>query len=442
MYQHELTTEVAVARTHLLPVTIARRWSPARSIGFAAAAIGAGLALGTLGVGVLTVLAARKVITPPSRPLIQTRIVEVGDGWITLTATPETRLGGKYGLWFDDDRGHLKMGDVIERTSGWVRREVIAIDFGEPKLGMGARTGAAFFLSPRELDVPTRDVEIMTELGPAPAWLVSAGDPGHEGAWRSATGDRWAILVHGRAAQRHEAIRAIPSFRKRGWTTLTVSYRNDPGAPASPDGRYALGDREWADVEAAIRYARRRGAKRIVLMGWSMGGALSLQTITRSAIAKEVESVMLDSPVVDWVSTLRLQTKVNHLPMMVLPAVVGVLSSAWGRWITGQSGPIDLQRLDLVRSAALLRIPILILHSVDDGYVPISASRALALARPELVQLVEFVGAHHVRLWNLAPERWERSIDTWLMALDAAHAQTTQAKASQAKTAQAKTDQS
>ena len=406
--------EVHVGRTHRSP------WTVARSVTVGAAAIGAGLALGTVAVGVLAVLAARKVVTPPSRPIVQTRILEVGDGWIRLTSTPETRLAGRYGLWFDDDRGHAKLGEVLEHSTTWVRREVVSLDFGAPAAGMGARTGAAYYLSPRELGVPTRDVEITTELGPAPAWLVPAGDPGDDGAWRAASGDRWAILVHGRAAQRHEAIRAIPSFRARGWTTLTVSYRNDPGAPASPDGRYALGDREWADVEAAIRYARRRGAKRIVLMGWSMGGALALQTITRSAVARDVESVILDSPVVDWVSTLRLQARVNHLPSLVLPAVVGVLSSTWGRRITGQSGPIDLQRLDLVRSAALLRIPILILHSVDDGYVPITASRALATARPDLVQLVEFIGAHHVRLWNLAPERWERSIDTWLMALDAA----------------------
>lgn len=397
-----------------------RPWTVARSIPVVAAAIGAGIAIGTVGVVVLTVLAARKVVTPPTRPIVQTRILEVGDGWIRLTATPETRLAGRYGLWFDDDRGHAKLGEVIEQTSAWVRREVISLDFGTPATGMGARTGAAYYLSPRELGVPTRDVEISTELGPAPAWLVPAGDPGADGAWRAASGERWAILVHGRAAQRHEAIRAIPAFRARGWTTLTVSYRNDPGAPASPDGRYALGDREWADVEAAIRYAKRRGAKRIVLMGWSMGGALALQTITRSAVARDVESVILDSPVVDWVSTLRLQTRLNHLPMLVLPAVVGVLSNSWGRRITGQSAPIDLQRLDLVRSASLLRIPILILHSVDDGYVPIDASRALAHARPELVQLVEFVSAHHVRLWNLAPTRWELSIDTWLMALDSA----------------------
>lgn len=415
-----LTEAEESVRLPVRPTASRSPWRSVRSAGIIAAAVAGGVAVGAAVVSVLTVIAARKVVTPPTRPEVVTRILEVGDDWIRLTAGPETRLAGRYGLWFDDDRGHAKLGEVIDEGPGWVRRALTSIDFGEPREGMGARTGAAYYLSPRELGVPTRDVQITTELGAAPAWHVPAGDPGEHGAWREASGDRWAILVHGRAAQRHEAIRAIPSFRARGWTTLTISYRNDPGAPASPDGRYALGDREWADVEAAIRYARRRGAKRIVLMGWSMGGALVLQTITRSPLARDIESVILDSPVVDWVSTLRFQARLNRLPSIVLPAVVGVLSSAWGGRITGQSGPIDLQRLDLVRSAALLRIPILIMHSVDDGYVPIDASRSLAEARPDLVQLVEFVQAHHVRLWNLAPQRWENAIDTWLMALESA----------------------
>lgn len=399
-----------------------RRRRAVRVAGMAAAAAVAVSA----GIAAITAIAARKLVTPPTKPQRATRVLELGEGWIRLTATPETRLTGRYGLWFDDDRGHAKLGEVLEEEPGWVRRELLAVDFGDLRAGVAARTGAAFYLSPRELGVPTIDVEVRTELGPAPAWLVPAGDlPADDlsaAELAAATGERWAILVHGRAAQRHEAIRAIPVIRSRGWTSLVISYRNDPGAPSSPDGRYALGDREWADVEAAIRFARRRGAKRIVLMGWSMGGALVLQTITRSAMRRSVESVILDSPVVDWVTALRFQARLNRLPPIVLPGVVRMVSSAWGRVVTGLGAPIDLGRLDLVRGAAALPVPILILHSVDDGFVPIDASRALAEARPDLVHLVEFQGAHHVRLWNHARAAWETAIDAWLSGLDAASA--------------------
>ena len=52
-----------------------------------------------------------------------------------------------------------------------------------------------------------------------------------------------------------------------GYTSLMVSYRNDGDAPRSDDHRYALGDREWLDVEAAIEYALEHGANDIVLLG-------------------------------------------------------------------------------------------------------------------------------------------------------------------------------
>ncbi len=62
---------------------------------------------------------------------------------------------------------------------------------------------------------------------------------------------------------------------------LVPSYRNDEGVPPGPDGRYALGLSERRDVEAALRYAVDHGAREVLLMGWSMGGAIVLQLLDR-----------------------------------------------------------------------------------------------------------------------------------------------------------------
>src|SRR5699024_11614444 len=60
---------------------------------------------------------------------------------------------------------------------------------------------------------------------------------------------------------RGEALRVIPLLHRLGLTSLTITYRNDTGAPASADRMHHLGLAEWEDTEAAIEYAVARGAR-------------------------------------------------------------------------------------------------------------------------------------------------------------------------------------
>jgi hypothetical protein len=54
------------------------------------------------------------------------------------------------------------------------------------------------------------------------------------------------------------------ALRSWAFPALIPSYRNDPGAPGSPDGLYHLGDTEWADLEAAVDHALAAGATDVV----------------------------------------------------------------------------------------------------------------------------------------------------------------------------------
>ena len=268
--------------------------------------------------------------------------------------------------------------------------------------------GGWFYLGPADLEIPFEDVAVDTEFGPAPAWFIPAAAPS----------TRWMIGVHGRAVRRQEVLRAVPVFRDEGFHSLLVSYRNDGDAPSTPDNRYSLGDTEWRDVEAAMQYALDHGAKSIVLMGWSMGGATVLQALTRSPLSAAVTGVVLESPVVDWVTALNYQGVVHRLPKLLRQAVIALLSSRWSTALMGLSEPIDLKRLDLVARAAELSGPILLLHSDGDDFIPSTASRALASARPDIVTFEQFTTARHTRLWNYDAERWNAAIKRWLERLD------------------------
>jgi alpha-beta hydrolase superfamily lysophospholipase len=373
------------------------------AIGVAAAAGAAALAAAAL-----SVVVARTVIIPPSRRTEDVTILRVDQkaGTILLSSNADSRLPGDYSFWFTRDTGHARLGEIIEQDERTVLRRLISVDFGDLAAARRGRLSGWFVLSPRDLPFPYRDVSVDTPLGPAPAWLIPASEPT----------TRWVINVHGRAVRRSETLRAIAPFHAAGYTSLIASYRNDGDAPRSEDYRYALGDREWQDIEAAMQYAIDHGAEELVLMGWSMGGATVLQALTRSPLGSKVTGIVLESPVVDWIATLDFQVALRRLPAIVRWGVLQLFRKKWGGLFTGLAEPLDLDRLDFVRRARELAVPILILHSDDDGFVPSTASRALAVARPDIVTYEAFEVARHTKLWNYDRDKWEGAISAWLAA--------------------------
>lgn len=328
-------------------------------------------------------------------------------GTVTTTATPEAEAPGLCGIWFDGMQGHLRAGPVEHRTATSLTRPLLAVDRGTPSPGPGRFNSYWHWDDPgHSLGRDYRTVAVLSDLGPMPAWLV----PPAEESVGSAAKDVWAILVHGRGGSREETLRAVPVFAARGVTTLIPMYRNDVGAPRGPDGRYNLGLSEWRDLDAAMRYATEHGARRIVLAGWSMGAAIVLQALSRSDLATGVVGAFLDSPVVDWADVLRFQATLYRVPQPLVSMATRMMGDRSGRRLVGVHDPVDLALTDWVARSSELRHPLLIVHSHDDGFVPIGPSLALAQARPDLVRLHEWHTARHVMEWNTDPVRWESAL--------------------------------
>ncbi|HRP99624.1 MAG TPA: prolyl oligopeptidase family serine peptidase [Terrimesophilobacter sp.] len=358
----------------------------------------------------VTGLIARSIIVPPKKREYDTHVLgfDQHTGVIEFSRSADASTPGRYSLWFNDERGLARVGAIIGETETTVTRELVGVEYGDLSRAAKARFAGWWFAHPRDLGLPYENVEVDTELGAAPAWLFTAE---HD------TGC-WVIQVHGRASRRHEALRSVPVFRGEGWNSLLISYRNDGDAPYTADGRYALGDSEWSDVDAAMRFALDHGAKHLVLMGWSMGGATVLQAATRSPLAEHVRGVSLDSPVIDWVSTLNVIAGDMGLPWIARQLTFRAMGAPWGRILTGKREPINLARLDFVTRAGELDVPILIQHSDQDGYVPSEGSHALAGARPDIVTFESWSIARHTKLWNYDSDRWEKTIRQWLRSLN------------------------
>ena len=363
--------------------------------------------------GVLTALGyssirmARKIVTPAVR-LADTRILSLDTAaqTITLSKTPDTRLPGRYGLFTSGTADYIKLGSVLSEDDVSVKRKLLTHIPSDARLSPDAATSGWYYSHPDELHLPFTPELIGSAVGPCPAWLFPAG-----------AGDVWVIQVHGRGTTRAECLRAVPVFHSLGITSLVVSYRNDGDAPRSRAGTYALGATEWRDVDAAVGFARRRGARRVLLMGWSMGGAIALQVSLNSAHRDAIAGLILESPVVDWRIVLDYQARALRVPAAVSGLAIGALRSEWATPITRSGSAIPFDRLDVVSRAHELRHPILILHSDDDGFVPSDASHHLVAARPDLVELQVFQVARHTKLWNYDQERWSESIRSWVTAL-------------------------
>jgi uncharacterized protein len=373
------------------------------------------VALSAAGVITAATYFARKVLTPDLLKPDDTQILAIEDDSVTLGLTPETEQPGRYGVWFDGGRGHARVGAVldVDHESGSVRRVLEGVDTGELQVGP-ARWNQYYFIGiPQDsVGLPCRDVEIDSELGMLAAWEVPADIS--QAAADAQSVSRWAVLVHGRGAERGECLRAVPVLHDLGFTALIPMYRNDIGAPRSPDGRYSLGLSEWRDCEAAILYAVDAGAQEIVLFGWSMGGAIVLQTLDRSWLSDRVKAVVLDAPVIDWADVLRHHGTLNKIPGPIGSLSRSLIGHPWARRLVGVHEPIDVALTNWANRSSELKHRTLLIHSLDDEFVPAGPSISLAAKRPDLVRFEPWHKARHTKEWNVDPERWDAVVRDFL----------------------------
>ncbi|MFF4860932.1 alpha/beta hydrolase [Streptomyces sp. NPDC002405] len=368
-----------------------------------AAAVTAALVAGaaaSVAAGRLASDAALKAL--PGRPLpTEPRLSVHGTaaGQISLTRDLASLRPGTYGL--AGNGSHAVVGPVLptapHRPDTVVRRlERVthgALHRGDkvwltPNLHVGNPRSA--------LGIEHAEVDVPGELGPLPAWFV----PGVR--------ETWVIAVHGLGATRELPMNIMGFLHRRHFPVLALAYRGDLGAPRPPDGLNHLGETEWRDLDAAIRYAVRYGAERIVLHGWSTGATMALRAATRSAVRERISGLVLDSPVLNWEVTLRALARARHTPGPLLPLAV---RAAQGR--TGLYGDRQAEATD----PEGLTVPTLIFHGPGDQVAPWQLSRRLAERRPNLVALHTVPNAPHGAMWNADPEGYEEDLRRFLTPL-------------------------
>jgi hypothetical protein len=326
---------------------------------------------------------ARRASATAEDPADDVEVIGVGAGTVTLRAAVATVAPGRYGLWLDGGEGHVRLGPVIDHDeqARTVTREVIAVDRG--RLREGPARWNRYFHSGTPgtaLGLPFTEVEVPSEVGPLPAWLIPPADG-------VPVRNTWAVLVHGRGADREECLRAVPVLHRLGFPSLVAGYRQDRAGRLTGAGRGA--DAEWLDVESAALRALESGARDLVLIGWTTGAAIVLETISRSWLADRVRAVILDAPRIGSRDALERRP-----------------------WPVG--GPPT--RLDWVTRASELTLPMLLIDGEDrDG--PAGTARRIAESRPDLVTEYTVPGAGDGTEWNLDPAGWDVVVARFLLRI-------------------------
>lgn len=348
----------------------------------------------------------RRVVTLEKPHANNLRVISVGAGTVTITANDDTTAPGLAGIWLDDNKTHLRVGEVVSQDGKSVTRNLLDVDFGQVKPGPGRWNNHYLIGDPTNAcDLDFSEIQLNTVNGPVPAWHIPAAQ---------AT-TQWAVLIHGRGGYRTECLRAAPVLHQLGYNLLIPTYRNSHEGPRTKDGRCELGATEWQDLETALDYIQDQGGEEYAIVGWSMGGAIALQLAHHSAHRENINALVLDSPVVSWPEVLEHQAHSHNLPTAVDSLSRRLLDHPRGHRLVGTSQPIHLDDLDWVKRSEELHTPMLICHSMADTRVPPLPALQLKDLRPDLVTYVNFEGARHIRNWNVDPDLWETSVARFLL---------------------------
>jgi pimeloyl-ACP methyl ester carboxylesterase len=360
--------------------------------------------LGAAGVLASAAWAARQVTSATYRRRYEIAPLAISDDTIEFPATRHTLASGRFGLHLSTGGPPAVIGPVISTRDGKVARRLLHRP-ADLSLESRGRWSGIVSVDPSSAaaDVVATFVEtfVETTLGPAPAWMIDRGT------------DRWAIHVHGQGSARAQTLRGVETASRMGLSSLVVSYRNDGEGPRSRDGRSHLGESEWRDLEAALRFVAERGGTECVVFGWSLGATMALNTVQRSSLAVMIKGLVMVSPVLVWEDVMRANARHQRCPQLLGSLVARLLALNGFSRLVGLEGPLEVRSTDLARFRGALSTPVLILHNRNDGSVPFETSARFAQAHKDRIELVEFDCSGHTQEWNSDPGGWDLAVRRW-----------------------------
>lgn len=342
----------------------------------------------------------------PSRPKMIPLVIN--DSTVAIARSPLTSLAGEFGIWVNGGRGHLHVGELVSgEDTDLVYRRILRT-FGDITDATAGRWSGHAFPHASSLGLKFHEVVLEAPSGRREAWVF----PGNE--------KRWAIHVHGFKSTRASALRGVPVFGAKGFTSLVPAYYGEsPIAVRNRSEGATFGVVEAPDIDVALKYAVDRGAKEIVLVGWSLGGEVALTLAERSPYRALISGAVLVGPVLNWRHSLAQGMHNASIPRWAQWCVLSSLESqVWSRFAQMKM-PASFAAHDWTASDRRPAVPTLVLHSRGDQDTSWEDSETFAALNPEGVELTEFEPVPHLLEWNTQRRKLEMIISSWTDRLTA-----------------------
>jgi len=215
------------------------------------------------------------------------------------------------------------------------------------------------------------------------------------------------ILLHGVVDSRQGTLGDARILLRQGYTVLTPDSRahGESGGVIMSYGLREVDDvRRWAEW-----LAQQEGVRELFGLGHSMGASILLQAVGAGV---PLRALVADCPFVTFhdVAYARIGGILGMRPLarlLLWPAIEPAF--LYARLRHG----LNLYRaspLDAIRHA---RVPVLLIHGVEDANIPVDHSRQLQAANRRLAQLWEVPGAAHVAAIATEPAEYERRVLAW-----------------------------
>jgi pimeloyl-ACP methyl ester carboxylesterase len=220
------------------------------------------------------------------------------------------------------------------------------------------------------------------------------------------TGPRVALFHHGVGWNWTGMARCMELFRARGWTVVAFDSR---GHGDSGGGRPSYGIYEKEDMKAVADWAldRFRSSGGFVALGESMGAAAALQY---APLDPRLDAVVADCPFSSALEEMR-----HRLARaLVVPGIRALAARAADRICVARQG-FSLAEADPERAILETDVPIMLIHGLDDDFVPWRMSVVMAETRRRRLpdaptELLLVPGARHAGSLGADPEGYERAL--------------------------------